>query len=394
MDHGEKYWLNQSFEYQRSEINVELARLTEFWGKTPRNVKLLMNRVIKYIGFSINDPKNAAIKDDLQHMLIVAQEYKEHPDNLDLEKELLAFFGNKSDVNESEEDDESIWDFFDELLDNTPETAISIVRYDENDNRLGIHTGTIQEIAKGIKNYKDYYYRVAVLNQNTIRERVSTEHFGVKTSCVGGLSFSVEETLNRYLNSMIQKYKPGEDFNFYYLLCNFQWYVSALSSLKKNTKEGLERELKKLMKQFPEIKEIRNLNDYKKKTGIYIMVLDGYNTLYIGQAEDIRQRIMRHWSRADYFTGTGIDLYKALDTTRIFVLECENKKLNPIENKMTSLCDKNYSFNVLTGGDWDYHLANDLLLVDVDENSNPIGDILSIFAQVNSFADKFIIKEE
>ena len=41
--------------------------------------------------------------------------------------------------------------------------------------------------------------------------------------------------------------------------------------------------MKKLMKQFPEIKEIRNLNDYKKKTGIYIMVLDGYNTLYIGQ---------------------------------------------------------------------------------------------------------------
>ena len=158
--------------------------------------------------------------------------------------------------------------------------------------------------------------------------------------------------------------------------------------------EGLERELKKLMKQFPEIKEIRNLNDYKKKTGIYIMVLNGYNTLYIGQAEDIRQRIMRHWSRADYFTGTGIDLYKALDTTRIFVLECESKKLNPIENKMTSLCDKNYSFNVLTGGDWDYHLVNDLLLVDVDENSNPINDILSIFAQVNSFADKFIIKEE
>jgi len=35
-----------------------------------------------------------------------------------------------------------------------------------------------------------------------------------------------------------------------------------------------------------------------------------------------------------------------------------------------------------------------LLLVDVDENSNPIGDILSIFAQVNSFADKFIIKED
>lgn len=57
--------------------------------------------------------------------------------------------------------------------------------------------------------------------------------------------------------------------------------------------EGLERELKKLMKQFPEIKEIRNLNDYKKKTGIYIMVLDGYNTLYIGQstAKDLDRKL-------------------------------------------------------------------------------------------------------
>lgn len=60
---------------------------------------------------------------------------------------------------------------------------------------------------------------------------------------------------------------------------------------------------------------------------------------------------------------------------------------------MINLCDKNYSRNVLNGGEWDYHLANDLLIVDVNENSNPIGDILSIFAQVNSFADKFIIKK-
>lgn len=390
MDHGEKYWVKQSYEYQRSEIHLELARLTEYWGKSPRNVNLLMNRVIKYTGFSINDPKNAAIKDDLQHILLLEEEYKENPDNTDIEKELLAFFGNR-EVDDSSEN--TILDFLEEIVDNTPETAISIVRYDEHDNRLGMHTGTFQDITKEIKNYKEYYYRVAVLNQNTVRERVATEHFGVKTSCVGGLSFSVEETLNRYLNRSIQKYKLGDDFDFYYLLCKFQWYVSKLSSLNKNTSEGLECELKKLIKQFPALKEIDNLNDYKKKHGIYVMVLDDYNTLYIGQATDVRQRIMSHWSRSDYFTGTGIDLFKALDTTRIFVLECEIKELNPIEHKMTKLCDGKYSFNVLTGGDWDYHIANNLLLVETYEDADPIGGVLSIFAQVNSFADKFIVRE-
>ena len=56
MDHGEKYWLKQSYEFQRDAIHFELYSLTELCEKNPHTVKLLMNRVIKYTGFSINDP--------------------------------------------------------------------------------------------------------------------------------------------------------------------------------------------------------------------------------------------------------------------------------------------------------------------------------------------------
>lgn len=56
------------------------------------------------------------------------------------------------------------------------------------------------------------------------------------------------------------------------------------------------------------------------------------------QSCDIRKRIMRHWSRHDYFSGTGIDMFKAYDTTRIFVLECSRRWINTNEyNRLTLL---------------------------------------------------------
>ena len=64
-------------------------------------------------------------------------------------------------------------------------------------------TGTFNEIFVRIKwiegkTFPRYYYRIAVMNQETIRERVKTEYFGVQISCPGGFKFSIEETLNRY----------------------------------------------------------------------------------------------------------------------------------------------------------------------------------------------------
>ena len=66
------------------------------------------------------------------------------------------------------------------------------------------------------------------------------------------------------------------------------------------------------------LKQIEDLNVLNGKQGVYLLVLDRYRACYVGQSDDMRRRIMRHWSRNDYFTGSGIDMFKAHDTTRIY----------------------------------------------------------------------------
>ena len=82
------------------------------------------------------------------------------------------------------------------------------------------------------------------------------------------------------------------------------------------------------------IKEIFDLNDCSGIRGIYIMVLDEYKQVYIGQANDIKKRIMTHWSKQKEFdrllcgnlneSVMSIDSFGALDTTRIFVLATDS----------------------------------------------------------------------
>lgn len=76
--------------------------------------------------------------------------------------------------------------------------------------------------------------------------------------------------------------------------------------------------------------EIFDLNLYSGKSGYYILVLDEYCQVYIGQTSDFKKRIMSHWNKSMpldrlIFRGgvkesvLSIDSFKALDTTRIFV---------------------------------------------------------------------------
>jgi hypothetical protein len=78
-------------------------------------------------------------------------------------------------------------------------------------------------------------------------------------------------------------------------------------------------------------------------------VLDRYRQAHIGQAEDIRDRIKRHWSRTKQFdrlifgdNGTSvlsIESFRVLDTTRIFAakitrgLELEGKLVKSLRSR-------------------------------------------------------------
>ena len=78
------------------------------------------------------------------------------------------------------------------------------------------------------------------------------------------------------------------------------------------------------------MKECVDLNELDGVSGVYIMVLDDYKQVYIGQSKNIKKRIVTgHWARTkslerlifgDVCTSViSIDSFGALDTTRVFL---------------------------------------------------------------------------
>ena len=135
-----------------------------------------------------------------------------------------------------------------------------------------------------------------------------------------------------------QKYFDDEECRIYSDSFCFEWRKKCLINFDKNiaffsqiSKEEFEKELQKLLHSNKKVKQIFNLNDCKSMCGIYVMVLDEYKQTYIGQAKDIKKRIIQHWNKQKPFdrlifggvdkSVLSIDCFGALDTTRIYVLE-------------------------------------------------------------------------
>lgn len=253
---------------------------------------------------------------------------------------------------------------FDSLItaNNLPDIQMTISQYDYSDCEIGRFTGTFTSVLDNIPNFCSYYYRITALGKNDVQGRVNTQHFGVKATSIGGFNLTEEGFLNSFLNNEIQEYakqikKTNSilDFNFSYILIHDFWYIDRIKTISQNTAHGFNSSLTSFLLKFKEFQQLSNLNDVADKEGIYLLVLDKYNVCYLGQAVDIRKRIMRHWSRNDYFTGTGIDMFKAKDTTRIFVaLTNEKNKVNTLEHKTINAMPSRYTLNCLAGGNIDY----------------------------------------
>jgi len=108
-------------------------------------------------------------------------------------------------------------------------------------------------------------------------------------------------------------------------------------------------------------KEIMDLKEVAKVEGIYILVLDDYNQVYIGISNDIKHRILAHWAtKKDFDTllfgkrensVLSIDSFGALDTTRIFYKTIENSQnINQEEYVLVSSFDEKYKLNRVDGG--------------------------------------------
>jgi hypothetical protein len=107
--------------------------------------------------------------------------------------------------------------------------------------------------------------------------------------------------------------------------------------------------------------KISNLSECDEMCGIYVMVLGRYKQVYIGQAINIKKRIVQHWRAKKEFDrllwGTvnnsvlSIDSFGPLDTTEIYVLQAVSKdELNYLETEFVDLIPDDYKLNRIGGG--------------------------------------------
>lgn len=161
-----------------------------------------------------------------------------------------------------------------------------------------------------------------------------------------------DETLTTYTDKCCIEHQKN-------CLINYDLNMNFFNKIKYI---DFEKMISKLRKKFKRLEEVRDLANYGGKGGIYILILDEYKQIYIGKSNNIKKRILEHWTRKKEFfklifgkTETSvlsIDSFGALDTTRIFVYEMDDlyEQLN-LEEKIVDYVPQEYLLNRTKGGD-------------------------------------------
>lgn len=141
------------------------------------------------------------------------------------------------------------------------------------------------------------------------------------------------------------------------ILQNFDLNMRFFASLNH---DEFQAELDAFLKENKNFVEVTDLTEYRGVSGYYIMVLDKYCQLYIGQATDIKRRIQEHWLFGRHFDRLlfpayavkesilSIDSFRALDTTRIYVYPTMN--INVFEDMYINSFPPQYVTNRIAGG--------------------------------------------
>lgn len=142
-----------------------------------------------------------------------------------------------------------------------------------------------------------------------------------------------------------------------------------INYFKKLNQEKFNRSLNKIMmlKKNNGLKEVKDLKEYMGAKGIYILVLDQYKQIYVGQSKrDIVDRIISHWKKHIELenilvgktnkTKISIDAFGMLDTTRIFIENIDptyynnSMKIDEREEYLINSVPEEYLANKIGGG--------------------------------------------
>lgn len=144
------------------------------------------------------------------------------------------------------------------------------------------------------------------------------------------------------------------------LNCTYENFDLNMAFMDKTNKDEFNTYLNDFVERN-DFREIDDLNECSKKSGIYIMVLDEYKRVYVGQADELAQRIRQHWRHSNakpfgklMFGGMGsvisIDSFGPLDTTRIFIRYFPEDELNSSERQLVEEFEAKYTLNRINGG--------------------------------------------
>ena len=230
-------------------------------------------------------------------------------------------------------------------------TDFIVHQYQKNsleDNEL--HMLSVTELFT-YPNYADYYYRLDPFNRCP-RGKKSVEHFGVMVSNEGSNSFDMGIYSNQFLNYLLSFCETPQEL-LRYMNLNLKFHYEKIEALSLLDHDSFDKELSSFLSSVQFFGEIYDLSEVKDCSGLYLMVLDDYASCYIGQSKNIKTRIQQHWKKMNYGT-IGIDMFKALDTTRIYVLctsrEVTQHMIDKLEYMFIHTIDSKYLLNQLGGG--------------------------------------------
>lgn len=195
---------------------------------------------------------------------------------------------------------------------------------------------------------------------------MDTIHFGRK------IREKLTNNINKdsYLSAKLNKEFNWDDEEIIYFInkvsYNYDLNMRYFDSLDKIE---FEKVLSKTVKKY-RFKECKNLSEVDGIGGIYIMVLDQYKQVYIGQSNDIKSRITQHWNKkmdldrlicGDLINSRiSINSFGPLDTTRIYFLKTINR--DKFEIKLVDSFGDKFILNRIAGGNLDNYpsVVNDL----------------------------------
>ena len=197
-----------------------------------------------------------------------------------------------------------------------------------------------------LSHYRSHYFRMKQLaNDETQSE--SLRNFG-RHRCEYLLKIFEDDSLELYTDEYCKEHQKDCLLN----------YDLNMKFFKKLNSDEFKKNINKIKNKWRKLEEIDDITKYEGINGIYILVLDEYKQMYVGESKNICKRIKEHWNRKKAFdklifgrvedSVLSIDSFGPLDTTRIFIYETyDNYK---IEERLTSYIPKKFLLNRTTGG--------------------------------------------